>query len=154
MAHTHSPTCRHTLSDRLAEAQHLCSHRGVRFTDMRQAVFEALLACSAPISAYDLLAHLQTNLARKLAPPTVYRALEFLLEQGLIHRLETTQAYLACNHPGIAHESVYFVCSACGKVQELEDPAVAELLALKAQSLGFAPARPVIEVQGLCAGCH
>lgn len=127
--------------------------QGARFTAMRRSTFEFLLAQKSPLSAYDILAQLETRLKKKLAPPTVYRALEFLLAQGLIHRLETNNAYLACDHPGDAHESVYLVCTACGKTQEIDDHEVSKLLDRQAMRYGFQPRKQVIEVQGLCKNC-
>lgn len=153
-SHIHSASCAHTPAQRVAEAEALCKASGARFTDMRRTVYSFLLGLHAPISAYDLLAALQKALKRNLAPPTVYRALDFLLEQGLIHRLETTHAYMVCDHPAEAHESFYLVCSECGKTQEVDDPAIGALLLEKATALGFVPAKPVIEVQGLCAKCR
>lgn len=151
--HVHSGHC-HTKAERLAEADRLLRDRDVRFTPMRRATFEFLLAQHAPLSAYDILARLEDRLHKKLAPPTVYRALDFLLEQGLIHRLETNNAYLVCDHPGEQHESVYLVCTRCGTTQEVDDHAVADLLASKARQFGFTPSKQVIEVQGFCNSCQ
>ena len=151
--HIHTAHC-HSKAERLAEADALVQSKGARFTTMRRATYDFLLAQKAPLSAYDILAKLETRLKKKLAPPTVYRALDFLLEQGLIHRLETNNAYLVCDHPGAAHESVYLVCTQCGKTQEVDDHAVAHLLETKAQAFGFTPSKQVIEVQGLCSNCN
>lgn len=150
--HVHTAAC-HSPAERLVEADGLVRHQGARFTPMRRATFEFLLGQKAPLSAYDILAQLENRLQKKLAPPTVYRALEFLLAQGLIHRLETNNAYLVCDHPGRHHESVYLVCTGCGVTQEVDDPAVAELLEVKASGYGFLPSKQVIEVQGLCHRC-
>ncbi len=151
--HVHTASC-HSEAERLAEADALVRQQGARFTAMRRDTFELLLAQKAPLSAYDILARLETRLHRKLAPPTVYRALDFLLAQGLIHRLETSNAYLVCDHPGAQHESVYLVCTGCGTTQEVDDHAVADVLQKKAQAFGFVPRKQVIEVQGLCRRCQ
>ncbi|MES2884117.1 MAG: transcriptional repressor [Pseudomonadota bacterium] len=150
--HIHTAHC-HSKAERLAEADALVREQGARFTTMRRATFEFLLAQKAPLSAYDILANLETRLKKKLAPPTVYRALEFLLEQGLIHRLESNNTYLACDHPGERHESVYLVCTGCGATQEVDDPSVGKLLQSRAAAYGFSPSRQVIEIQGLCRQC-
>lgn len=152
MPHVHTDHC-HSRAERLAEAEALCADRGARFTTMRRATYDFLLQQKAPLSAYDILARLETRLKKKLAPPTVYRALDFLLEQGLIHRLETNASYLTCDHPAEAHESFYLVCTACGATQEVDDHAIGDLLEAKARSLGFKPRKQVIEVQGLCRQC-
>jgi Fur family zinc uptake transcriptional regulator len=151
-AHVHDAHC-HSRQERMIEAENLCRDKGARFTDMRRTVYGFLLDAKAPISAYDLLAALQIKLKKALAPPTVYRALEFLLEQGLIHRLESNNSYLICDHPGQPHESLYLVCTRCGTTREVEDAKVEALLGSKAAAVGFVPARQVIEVQGLCAKC-
>lgn len=151
--HIHTAHC-HSKAERLAEADALVQHKGARFTTMRRATYDFLLAQKAPLSAYDILAKLETRLKKKLAPPTVYRALDFLLEQGLIHRLESNNTYLVCDHPGEQHESVYLVCTGCGTTQEVDDHAVADLLQSKADAFGFSPSKQVIEVQGLCKNCN
>lgn len=150
--HVHTADC-HTPAERLAEADALVRERGARFTTMRRATYDFLLGEKAPLSAYDILARMETRLHKKLAPPTVYRALDFLLEQGLIHRLETGNAYLVCDHPGAAHDSVYLVCTVCGTTQEIDDHAVGDLLEAKARAYGFRPDKQVIEVQGHCRRC-
>lgn len=152
MAHIHTDHC-HSQAERMAEAENLCRQNGARFTDMRRTVFEFLLERRAPVTAYDLLAALQRQLDKPLAPPTVYRALDFLIEQGLIHKLESNNSYLICDHPGEAHESLYLVCTGCGTTRELEDASLEALLGARAAAIGFTPARQVIEVQGLCATC-
>lgn len=150
--HVHTADC-HSQAERLAEADALVQHQGARFTPMRRATYDLLLMQKAPLSAYDILARLETELKKKLAPPTVYRALDFLLAQGLIHRLETSNAYLVCDHPGAVHESVYLVCSQCGEAQEVDDQAVSLVLQAKARAFGFRPDKQVIEVQGTCKRC-
>ena len=150
--HVHAGHC-HSKAERLSEADALVRDNGARFTVMRRSTFEFLLAQKAPLSAYDILAQMETRLSKKLAPPTVYRALDFLLEQGLIHRLESSNTYLVCDHPGERHESVYLVCTQCGATQEVDDPAVGDLVEAKARALGFVPSKQVIEIQGLCSSC-
>ena len=137
----------------LAAADGLCRERGARFTSMRREVYAFLLEQTAPLSAYDILAQIEKRVHRKLAPPTVYRALEFLLEQGLIHRLESTHAYLTCDHPGEHHQSLYLVCTVCGTTQELDGDPVSHVLADQARAVRFRPQRQVMELQGLCRNC-
>lgn len=145
----------HTASraEQLSAAEALCRTRGARFTDMRKAVYVFLLTRRAPLSAYDILDAMQKRLDRKLAPPTVYRALEFLLEQGLVHRLETNNAYLTCDHPGEAHQSLYLVCSVCGTTEELDDHQIGGLINQRAHARRFQPRKQVVEVQGTCEKC-
>jgi len=136
----------------LARAEALCRERGVRLTPQRRRVLEILVASDRPLGAYEILAAL-SGPQGKAAPPTVYRALEFLLEQGLVHRLETLHAFVGCNHPDHPHSSQFLICAECGEVQELEDAAVAQTLGSAAAETGFQARRPVVEVIGTCAGC-
>ena len=131
-----------------------CSERGVRLTPMRRAAYEAMVAYAAPISAYELLERMQQSTGKRLAPPTVYRALDFLLEEGFVHRIESRNAFVVCDHPGDRHESMYFVCRECGASHEAHDPDVRASLDAHARGLGFTPQRKVVEVYGLCAQCQ
>jgi Fur family transcriptional regulator, zinc uptake regulator len=130
-----------------------CKERAARFTLMRREVYTVMAERGTPLTAYDLMDILQQRLDRKLAPPTVYRALEFLLDQGFIHRIESTNAYLPCTQPGEEHESIYFMCKTCGATRELSDTRVGELLFEDAREMGFFPLRHIIEVEGYCANC-
>ncbi len=91
---------------------------------------------------------------RRSAPPTVYRALEFLLAQGLIHRIESLNAYVGCVHPDGDHGGQFLICTGCGATAEVHDPRVDAAVARRAQELGFAVARKTIEVAGLCPPCQ
>ncbi len=91
---------------------------------------------------------------RPTAPPTVYRALEFLLAQGLIHRIESLNAYVGCVHPDGAHGGQFLICTGCGATAEVHDPRVDEAVVRRAEALGFAVARKTIEVEGLCPPCQ
>ena len=122
-------------------------------TRMRREVYRALLNSAAPRTAYELMEQLSDDLSRRLAPPTVYRALEFLLDQGLIHRLESNNAYLPCPEPGHEQDCVYFLCQQCGATQELVDERFGQLIFETANDMGFVPIKPVLEVQGRCRNC-
>lgn len=130
-----------------------CAQRGLRLTPMRRAAYEEMLDHAAPISAYELLERMQQSTGKRLAPPTVYRALEFLLAEGFVHRIESRNAFVVCDHPGDQHESIYFVCRECGASQEEHHAEVRDALDKRALSLGFTPKRHVVEVYGLCAAC-
>lgn len=134
-------------------AERLCRERGIRLTAQRRRVLELICRADRPLGAYDLLAALRREQPRA-APPTVYRALDFLLEQGLIHKLETLHAFVGCNHPDHPHASQFLICDRCGEVTELVDAAIADSLGEAAAATGFRPARPVVEVSGTCAACR
>jgi Fur family transcriptional regulator, zinc uptake regulator len=146
----------HALSDAqhtLQQAEALCLKRGVRFTPTRRQLFSLMLNQAGPRSAYDLMAALEAELGRRLAPPTVYRALDFLLAQGFIHRLESTHTYLPCAHIGHDHHCTYLICERCGATIEFEDAILVGRLEQGARQHGFAVTRPVVELYGHCADC-
>ena len=124
----------------------------MRLTDQRRRVLEILCGAGRPIGAYEIMDAMREG-ARGVAPPTVYRALDFLLEQGLIHKLESLHAFVGCDHPGQPHSSQFLICAECGVVRELDDAGVALSLRSVALETGFEPERRVVEVIGTCAGC-
>lgn len=140
-----------TLSHALSRAETLCHQRGVRLTKQRRRVLELVCRADRPVGAYELLDQLRDQ--GSAAPPTVYRALDWLLAQGLVHKLETLHAYIGCTHPEHPHASQFLICNGCGGVTELEDQAIAGSLASVAAETGFRPSRPVVEVIGTCSDC-
>ncbi|NBC15539.1 MAG: transcriptional repressor [Gammaproteobacteria bacterium] len=140
-----------TLTQALSRAEALCRERGVRLTTQRRRVLELVCRANRPVGAYELLDQLRDG--GSAAPPTVYRALDWLLAQGLVHKLETLHAYIGCTHPEHPHASQFLICNGCGGVTELEDQAIAGSLASVAAETGFRPSRPVVEVIGTCSDC-
>lgn len=164
--HTHSAqmrqfvACDHATEraalapDALAEAEAVCVRRGVRLTPIRRDVLQALYATHRPLGAYDIADLLARELARRMAPITIYRALEFLLEQGFIHKLETRNAFIACPHTHAPGELVAFlICEVCGGVDEVTSPAFSGSLTGVLTQAGFAPRARVVEIAGVCAHC-
>ncbi|MEM6448002.1 MAG: Fur family transcriptional regulator [Cyanobacteria bacterium J06642_2] len=105
-----------------------------------------------PLSAYDVIGELR-QVNPKIAPPTVYRALEALAGQGLVHRLESLKAFVACQHDECQHASIFAICDDCGTVEESFAPDLIEELFRVAGRSGFTPTRHVIELHGLCSSC-
>ncbi len=140
------------LTQVLERAEALCRERGVRLTDQRKAVLRLLCVSDKPLSAYELLDRMR-GVVKNPAPPTIYRALDFLLEQGLVHKLESLHAYVGCAHPDQPHASQFLICEDCGEVAEVEDPSVAKSLNAAGKAIGFHARRPVVEVIGTCAQC-
>lgn len=145
----------------LDAADAACAAHGVRLTPLRRQVLGLVLASDQPIGAYALLDRLKESRGGA-APPTVYRALEFLLEQGFVHRVERLNAFIGCrsatsgreHHDHDHAQTVQFlICGRCGRVQELEDAAVRAALARAAARAGFAPDRMTVEVEGVCRDC-
>lgn len=140
------------LTHVMEQAEGLCRERGVRLTEQRRVVLQLLCMSDRPLSAYELLDRMRGTV-KNPAPPTVYRALDFLLEQGLVHKLESLHAYVGCTHPDHPHASQFLICDDCGEVAEVEDPSVAESLKAAGNAIGFRARRPVVEVRGTCAQC-
>ena len=128
------------------------AERGVRLTDQRKTVLQLLCVSDKPLSAYELLERLR-GVVKNPAPPTIYRALDFLLEQGLVHKLESLHAYVGCAHLDHPHASQFLICDDCGEVAELEDSSVTKSLEAAGKAIGFRTNRPVVEVLGTCAQC-
>jgi Fur family zinc uptake transcriptional regulator len=137
----------------LRSAEKVCRERDMQLTAIRRRVLELIWARHAPIGAYDILGSLKKG-EGALAPPTVYRALEFLLEAGLIHRVDSLNAYIGCESPDEAHAGQLLICRVCNRVTELDDPAISRLLAQKAAAAGFAADAQCVEIKGLCQDCQ
>jgi len=137
----------------LARAEDICAARGVRLTDVRRQVFELVWRSHNPIGAYDVLERLSAG-TRKAQPPTVYRALEFLLAQGLIHRIESLNAYIGCAVPGYDHAGQFLICRDCGMAAELVDRRIDDAIGKGAQAVGFCIEHPTVELEGVCARCR
>lgn len=129
-----------------------CAERGLRLTPLRAQVLGLVAAAGKPVKAYDLL-DLMKSESGSTAPPTVYRALDFLLEQGFIHRLASVNAFVGCHHPQVRHSVPFLICDNCQNAIELEDTRISELLESQARALGFGTRAQTLEVHGLCAEC-
>jgi Fur family zinc uptake transcriptional regulator len=137
----------------LAAAERLCTERGLRLTPVRRRVLELVWQRHAPIGAYEVL-DLMRGDGRRVDPPTVYRALDFLRETGLVHRLESLNAYVGCSEPEAGHAGQFLICRDCRRVAEIEDPEIARTIDASAGRLGFRVGRQTVEVTGLCRDCR
>lgn len=137
----------------LRAAEGLCQARGVRLTPLRRRVLELVWGSHRPVGAYDLLQQLSVEHGRA-APPTVYRALDFLLEQGLIHRIESLNAFIGCAHPEVSHNGHVLICRECGSAAEIHDPRIERALQQGTSELGFRIESETVELSGLCARCQ
>jgi Fur family transcriptional regulator, zinc uptake regulator len=141
-------------SDAIAYAEAQCAARAQRLTPIRRQVLEALLASHNPLGAYEIIERMAGKDGRP-APITVYRALDFLRENGLVHRIESRNAFVACGHNHAGSDPVVFlICERCGAVGEAPGGAVAEALKASARVAGFAPKNPLIEIVGICSHCR
>jgi Fur family zinc uptake transcriptional regulator len=137
----------------LREAEGICIRNGVRLTKLRHAILELLLTAGRPIKAYDIIEQMREK-GERLTPATVYRIMDFLLQYGLVHRVNSLNAFVSCtgNHAA-KHTALMFVCSECKQTEELEDQHLYEAMRAKLGALGLSLSDNCIEVQGTCRSC-
>ena len=150
IAHTHPH--HHDAKGFVRAVEAASRARGLRLTPLRKEVLELIAGEHKPIKAYDLLALLREKHGNA-APPTVYRALDFLLDNGFIHKLESINAFVSCHHPDEAHQVPFLICDVCSSAQEVCDERVASLIEAQASALGFRPQAQTLEVHGVCKRC-
>lgn len=150
-AHNHDH--RHCVEDALTAAEKLCAEKDLRFTPLRRRVLELVWSSHKPVGAYALLDELR-NEDLGSAPPTIYRTLDFLIENGLIHRIERMNAFVGCSHPGETHRGFFLICSECGNAEELQSDGLSETISASANRHGFVARDMTLEVTGLCAECR
>ena len=136
------------------EVERACEARGLNLTPIRATALRLIADAGRPVKAYELL-DLMKATHEGAAPPTVYRALDFLLEHGFVHKLSSINAYVGCHHPGgEAHAVPFLICDNCHSATELEDDSIVSALDASARTLGFAPQAQTLEVHGVCANCR
>ena len=140
-------------STAIAHAEAQCAARAQRLTPMRRQVLEVLLSSHRPLGAYEIIDRLQQK--TRPAPITIYRALEFLCDNGLVHRIESRNAFVACVHKhGGGDLVIFLICERCGAVGEAPGGAAAEALKASSRAAGFSPRSPLVEIAGICAHCR
>ncbi|AHC73489.1 transcriptional regulator np20 [Candidatus Endolissoclinum faulkneri L5] len=157
------PSCAHDhescIACALSSAEIICKRREVRLTNLRRKVLQLIWDSHAPIRAYDLIEKLSNSCTAncstrsRVAPQTVYRALEFLIKQGLVHRIESLNAFVGCIEPEENHMGYFLICQSCGVVQEFANGVLNQALRYYANKLNFQIKCITIEVAGLCANC-
>lgn len=136
----------------LADAERLCRQQGLRLTAIRRRVLELIWQSHRPSGAYELLERLAAE-GRKPAPPTVYRALDFLLAHGLIHRISSRNAFVGCSQPRESHMAQIFICDHCGVALEQADSSLNRRIRHNAEVLQFQIRTQTVEIVGLCPHC-
>lgn len=126
----------------------------VKLTPLRQAVLQTLVAAGRPLGAYDLLTEIETTTERRLMPPSVYRALEFLRDHGMVARIECLNAFLAMGRKESMQADAYFICDQCGSARAVECPALGGLIEHQATLIGFKIRTRIIEMKGICERCQ
>lgn len=145
---------RQCIRSALSSARELCRERGARLTPLREQVLELIWQSHRPLGAYHLMDELGRAATRRVAPPTVYRALDFLLEQGLIHRINALNAYVGCPSPEHQHANHFLLCRTCGVAVEIDSAPIAERVEQNAEAAGFEIEQLSLEVTGLCPDCR
>jgi Fur family zinc uptake transcriptional regulator len=137
---------RHAARDRLQA-------KGEQWTDMRQAVFDALASFERPASAYDIAEAVSKTQDRRVAANSVYRILDLFVSANLARRVESSNAYVANQHPDCLHDCIFLICDSCGQAVHIDDDKLSGGIREAAANVGFAAKRPVIEVRGTCEDC-
>jgi Fur family zinc uptake transcriptional regulator len=140
------------VNDALARAEALCQQHQQRFTALRRRVLELVWRQHKPIGAYEVLELLQRD--ARTAPPTVYRALDFLQQLGLVHRIASMNAYTGCAAPGRPHDGQFLICESCHSLAELDMPSITSAIEESAANSGFKSRRHTVEIMGLCPDCR
>ncbi|MCF8709461.1 Fur family transcriptional regulator [Rhizorhapis sp. SPR117] len=148
--HQHLEPTGDSLAD---EAKHTLEQQGEQWTDMRSAIFEVLAGFEKPASAYDIADLVSQKRGKRVAPNSVYRILDVFVNNNLAMRVESANAYIANAHPGCVHDCIFLVCETCGEATHIDDDTLSQGVRKVAQSHGFVPERPVMEVLGRCAKC-
>ncbi len=127
--------------------------KGEQWTDMRSAVFDALASFDRPASAYDIAEAVSNTQRRRVAANSVYRILDLFVGANLARRVESSNAYVANQHPDCLHDCIFLICDDCGQAVHIDDDGISGGVRKAAKSAGFTAQRPVIEVRGKCGDC-
>jgi len=147
--HNHRDCRQQAISD----VQRLCQENGARLTPVRRRVLELLWESHLPVSAYDMLDRLRAE-GLGSQPPVIYRALDFLIEQGFAHKLPKLNAYVGCDRPGDDHALQFLICTSCDQVAELQEATLNRALRKVASNNQFILASAVLEIEGTCPSCQ
>ena len=149
MSHPHGA---HDITAQISEAERRCDAANETLTPLRRRVLELLLESEGPAKAYDLLPLIDAD--KQAKPPTIYRALDFLVRMGLAHRIESLNAFIACGVGACARSTIFLICEKCGGAEEFDAGHALVDLTDAAKKDGFAIHRTMIEASGLCASCQ
>jgi Fur family zinc uptake transcriptional regulator len=140
------------IATRLDAAASACERQNAQLTELRRAVLELVMQAEGPLTAYQLLDRLRET-RKGAVPPTIYRALAFLIEHKLVHKIERLNAFIPCTEGEHAHAAQFLICRSCGTVAEIDDHAVSEALDRAAKCQDFRPSNAVVEIEGICGDC-
>lgn len=137
----------------LNAAQKICEERETRFTPLRRRVLELVWSKHEPITAYEVLDLLSEG-QKRVAPPTVYRALDFLIEEGFVHRIESLNAFVGCSDPAHKHQGHFMICTKCSNVTEMNEASLHDVIKNAAKENGYSYENSILEIAGVCANCR
>ncbi len=140
------------LQQALHVAEQVCHQKGLRLTPIRRRILELICTSHKAIGAYELLDIFHAEDA-KAKPVTIYRALDFLMEAGLVHKVESLNAFIACLHAESQHKSVILICTQCHNAYEMDAEPIYEQLFALSKSIQFTPHYLTLELQGICSHC-
>jgi Fur family zinc uptake transcriptional regulator len=140
------------IAQNMIAAEHSCTQHGARLTSLRRTILEILLMADSPVKAYDIL-EMMRDRGQRITPATVYRTLEFLLQNGLIHRVNALNAYISCTCKHDSDALLIFVCSQCRKIKEIDDRDLYDYMQKRLEKLGISLRNSCIEMQGKCREC-
>jgi Fur family zinc uptake transcriptional regulator len=142
------------VEEAVADAVRICRERGSRFTERRRQVLELIWTSHEPVGAYEILDMMNAKKSARIAPMTVYRAIDFLMANGLVHRIASRNVYVGCSHPDSRHAGYFLICRECGRVAEYDEDVISSVLRDGAQHAGFDAISPMIEIEGRCLDCR
>ena len=148
-AHDHRPC----LDDAIVRAEQAFDSRSLKFTPLRRQVFEEIAASHDAVGAYDVLDRLVRKTGERMAPVSVYRAIDALLQAGVVHRLESRNAFFACHTPHAGRRHIALVCETCRTVSEVDGTTVFGAIDTEMTRASFTVRSVVVEVAGVCAAC-
>ena len=140
------------IATSLAAAEAHCAETGLQLTPARKRVLEILLQEHRALGAYDLLDRLRAE-GLGSQPPVAYRALDFLVQQGFVHKIERLNAFVACAHPQEDHAPIFLICRVCDNVAETDVSHARGPVGEAAGSVGFVVEKVVVEAEGVCPNC-
>ena len=149
-----NPNHKHSrcVSGAMRDAEQVCQKRGVNLTPIRRQVLEIVWQGHHPVKAYEIIENFGGK-AHSTKPPTVYRALDFLMENGLVHRIESQNAFVGCSHPVTTHKANFFICESCHQAIEIDSERLESSFAALAEDNSFQIKHQTVEIYGLCANC-
>ena len=145
--------CRSGTPNWASKVEQACARNNLHLTPLRRQILAILAQAPTPLGAYAIIEELSREQRKAVAPPTVYRTLDFFLEHGFLHKIESRNAYAPCEHLGHAHHGILLICSRCGRTDEIENAGVDSLLRETGDRAGFTPQKQVVEIEGICQTC-